>query len=128
MMVVAALMLMFVTIVMAAISVSTNVIHGIFVSSATAAGTMLISINWLYVIGYILLTVVIPFIVEYIKKKFPQILTKAWLPIVIGALISAGTGLIAGQITGWASLATYLFAGISSGGIASSGRDLIVGK
>lgn len=113
---------------MAAVELSTSVIHNVFTSTTTATGTVQISINWLYLAGYILLTIVIPFVVEWIKKKFPKLIAKAWMPVSIGALVCIATGLVTGQIVSWTTLATYLFAGISSGGIASSGRDWIVGK
>jgi hypothetical protein len=112
------------------VTISTSAIAalwGIFITSTTASGIVITGVNWIFAIGYLMTTVGIPFIVEQIKK-IPGIEQKAWIPVTLGLIIWVAAGLISGQIHTWTALMMYVFTGITSGGIASSGRDILVKK
>jgi len=63
-----------------------------------------------------------------LKCQFPTWQQKAWAPPVIGMVTAVLGGLVGDQIHTWTQLAIYAATGMGAGGVASSGRDIVVGK
>ncbi len=102
-------------------------IYDLFITTITETGTQkIIGINIL-VLGALLIPL-IQAIVKSIKKLFPNLQKKAWIPITLGVVGFIATGLSTGQINSWTTCMSYIIAGVASGGIASSTRDMWVGK
>ena len=113
-------------------SMTVAVLLSMFVSTTTAAGAIVITgfskAGLLIALGFLLTTIVIPAIVNYIKTKLPQKIQIAWIPVVLGSVLWIAGGLVTGQITNWITLIVYIVFGLSSGGLASSVRDIWKGK
>lgn len=107
--------------------ISTTTFFGIFITSITATGAaQIIGIDLMYLGGF--LAALIPFVVEGIKKFWPALQKRAWLPAVIGVIGFMCAGLATGSLTGWIPVIKYIFGGIASGSISSWGYNLFKGK
>jgi len=93
---------------------------------STSGGTTIVTLN-LFVVG-VIVTSVIPFITEWIKKNKPTWAKKALIPIALGVVLFTGIGLLAGAIYSVGTLIVYIASGIASGALASSVRDVFKGK
>lgn len=63
-----------------------------------------------------------------LKKALPGWDAKAWAPPLIGAVGGIFGAMAAGQIGSFEQLAVWTLTGIGAGGVASSARDVVVGK
>jgi len=63
-----------------------------------------------------------------LKSKFPDWNQKAWAPPIIAMVTTVLGALVANQIHTWTELIVWSATGLGAGGVASSGRDVMVGK
>jgi len=73
-------------------------------------------------------SVIIPPLMNWLKEKFPSWEKKALFPLIFGAVSTAAASMSLGQVHDWPSVGISVLTGLGAGGVASSIRDVAVGK